>query len=221
MVYIYALIDPDTDIIRYIGATMTPRQRKCSHKHEKVYNKDKIKWYADLATQGKEPVFKILKECMEDWKRWEQIFIDQENNSGNILLNKQRGGLGIGSAFKRKPLIRFPVEFDKPEWTFIESFKQATGTSQQYFIVDAVKRRIADIQALQAINDQQFRIKSIYYTIMKFEDDKWIDMYPDEYFSEEMARNTLVILAESGLSVEYSDSKKYKIEEKPDILLSL
>lgn len=61
--YIYALLDPDTDEVRYIGQTINPAMRYEAHRYrtsKPASRKDF--WVNSLAAIGKQPKFHILEE---------------------------------------------------------------------------------------------------------------------------------------------------------------
>lgn len=60
--YIYALCDPDSGDVRYVGQTLTPEKRLSEHLTDK-YPCRKTKWIAELRVTGKRPVMRILTTC--------------------------------------------------------------------------------------------------------------------------------------------------------------
>lgn len=69
MVYLYALIDPFTNQIRYIGYTTHPKARLRHHINNcnkgKYANTHKGKWISKLLSLGAEPIYKQLAEVNE------------------------------------------------------------------------------------------------------------------------------------------------------------
>lgn len=154
IVYIYALVDPNTNETRYVGATRYKEQRKYSHKIEKS-NPDKRKWYQDLAAEGKEPLFMVLKECPgenEDWKNWEAFYIKDFQDKGYKLFNRLPGGcskIPLNTPDKKGIKIKF-----KPDtFKFLTEYCEATGMSLQFFVTKAVTEFIADTKARQVLRD--------------------------------------------------------------------
>lgn len=88
---IYALVDPRTNLIRYIGCSVNPEARLISHRSEK-YNKAKLRWLLELKTAGLAPVVKIiqtaknLKDAYTFEKSWIMLFSVAVHDQ---LLNKQ------------------------------------------------------------------------------------------------------------------------------------
>ena len=73
--FIYALADPDTDTIRYIGKTRNLYDRE--HKHNTELGRTrKDQWIKQLKSQGNKPILKVLEECNEEnWHKREKYFI--------------------------------------------------------------------------------------------------------------------------------------------------
>lgn len=90
---IYALCDPDTGAVRYIGQTCYPRRRKwlhCSSSNNRGMRKVNI-WVRSLLDQGKKPAFSIIEETT-DLDARERYWIAQARELGVELLNMNGGG---------------------------------------------------------------------------------------------------------------------------------
>jgi hypothetical protein len=96
--FIYALCDPITEEIRYIGKTNTPRKRYYAHLNESKIGKKKshkISWIRLLFSINQKPLLKIISEVeSEDWKYWETYYIEFYRSSGCNLTNLTEGGQG-------------------------------------------------------------------------------------------------------------------------------
>ena len=123
MVTIYALLDPNTEQIRYVGKTVhCPKRRLQNHLHEKG-NTYKCNWIKSL--NGKIPELLILDTVSkDDWIFWEQYWISQCKTWGFKLTNATLGGEGhcgykpsIESTLKRSKSLtgskRTAVQRDK------------------------------------------------------------------------------------------------------------
>ena len=65
-VYIYALIDPRDQAVRYIGSTRMPRNRLSGHLAKYSYGThEKREWIGGLKTVGIKPTLQILEETIE------------------------------------------------------------------------------------------------------------------------------------------------------------
>lgn len=90
VVYIYALIDPNTQEIRYIGRSLNPLLRLNKH----LYNAKNIKknsthcycWIKGLLDNDQIPILQILEEVTEEnWGEKEQYWINQFTNLTNMI----------------------------------------------------------------------------------------------------------------------------------------
>lgn len=97
--YIYALKDPDTDLVRYIGKTVNkPRARFLEHvKRAELKRTHKDNWILKLKGCNKLPILEILDE-VEDWKeglKAEITYIKLFKSLGADLCNHTDGGDGM------------------------------------------------------------------------------------------------------------------------------
>lgn len=95
--YIYALSDPITGEIRYVGKTSSLKRRIYAHINEckgdrKSY---KINWIKSLLEKEKRPIISIVDVVnISDWPFWEQYWIEQFRQWGFRLTNLTLGGEG-------------------------------------------------------------------------------------------------------------------------------
>lgn len=90
--YIYSLVDPFTNEIRYVGKTVNPRERYKEHLKEK-YNTRKCNWVQSLLLKGVEPEFMVLDIVKtEEWEFWERHYISLYKSWGFNLTNHTEGG---------------------------------------------------------------------------------------------------------------------------------
>lgn len=94
---IYALRDPDTRFVRYIGIAFDPTDRMRKHMTPSLLraNSHKNNWLKCLRAQGKRPIFTILAET-DDARgpALEMAFIKKYRASGYRLTNSTKGGEG-------------------------------------------------------------------------------------------------------------------------------
>jgi len=92
--YIYALCDPRSGGIRYIGKSNNPAQRYKQHMAEMRRDYPLYRWIAKLRKEKVSPVMRILCECtQEDWAEHEIMAIDAAKAEGAVLLNVAVGGV--------------------------------------------------------------------------------------------------------------------------------
>lgn len=95
-VYIYALGDPDTCAIRYIGKSIRPELRLQNHMNE-VSNCHRSHWIQSLKAQGKVPLMVIVERIEGDmpWQLSERFWIAHGRAQGWPLTNNTDGGDGV------------------------------------------------------------------------------------------------------------------------------
>lgn len=95
--FIYALKDPNTDDIRYIGKADDPKKRLRDHVNRcEDEETHKNNWLKKLLTQGQRPKLVVLKKIPADaWKEWEIRYITCAKNLGFDLVNGSEGGEGF------------------------------------------------------------------------------------------------------------------------------
>lgn len=93
--YIYALLDPNTKQIRYVGKSNNPRGRLSDHISEaKNIRTHRHNWIKSLYPL--EPELKILEECLEsNWAERERWWIAHFKSKGHPLTNSTDGGEGV------------------------------------------------------------------------------------------------------------------------------
>jgi hypothetical protein len=87
--FIYALVDPNTKEIRYIGKSVNPNNRLMHH----WKYRDKGRTYRDhwlRSLNGVKPFLQILEQCEENWEEREKWWIAYIPN----LTNHNNGGAG-------------------------------------------------------------------------------------------------------------------------------
>jgi len=94
--YIYALVDPDTDGVRYVGKADNPRKRLETHlAGYEPHATHKSNWIKSLLAQGKQPELMILEEADADtWQEAEKRWIAYFRKVGVSLTNTTDGGEG-------------------------------------------------------------------------------------------------------------------------------
>ena len=98
-VYVYALRDPDTGNVRYVGKTIDPRDRYQSYMSPSVQENENhlpvIRWVKKLREREHYPVMYLI-ECVAEavWEERERHWISFYRAKGLDLLNIQAGGGG-------------------------------------------------------------------------------------------------------------------------------
>ncbi len=94
MPFIYALCEPDGEIVRYVGKTKDMKKRMAGHRNEKRTTR-KCRWLAKLSREGQKPVVRELEKVPDDvWEEGEQKWIAHFRALGCDLCNHTDGGEG-------------------------------------------------------------------------------------------------------------------------------
>lgn len=98
-VKIYALIDPETEEIRYVGKTVAKIEYRLSaHICEAKKGKSKShknSWIIHLLNKGLKPKVKLITETEDNWIELEKYYISSFNNLTNHSIGGDAGGLGV------------------------------------------------------------------------------------------------------------------------------
>lgn len=100
-VFIYGLIDPETNMLRYIGKSVNPPVRLRQHISKRNKNTHKNKWIQKLIKNNLKPLLMIIDDVPKsEWVFWEIFYISYFNSIGCPLTNSTIGGDGISSQNK-------------------------------------------------------------------------------------------------------------------------
>ena len=119
MVFIYALIDPFTFRIRYIGKTDNLKRRLANQLNE-TSNTYRCHWLQSLKSKGKKPIQAVLQEVSEseNWQEIEKKWIRIAKKYGWPLVNCTDGGDGVtnlSGESKERMLLTWKGRKHKPE----------------------------------------------------------------------------------------------------------
>lgn len=94
--FIYALCEPDTRKVRYIGKANNPLKRLSLHLSVSVKLDTHLgHWLSKLRESGRKPILSVLREVPEEiWQEEEIGYIRQARELGMNLVNGNDGGLG-------------------------------------------------------------------------------------------------------------------------------
>lgn len=92
-VTIYALCDPDSQALRYIGKANDPVRRLASHLRDSRRLRTPIAvWLRQLGAEGKRPLMIVLDDDCVGWESREREFIKRARVNKHDLLNIADGG---------------------------------------------------------------------------------------------------------------------------------
>lgn len=152
---IYALVDPDTHEIRYIGQTAYPKRRFSYHTRLSCNqgSTHRQTWLRSLIGAGKQPVMVILEETDTSDQR-EMYWIDQGRKAGLRLTNTADGGVSMGHLTRAKSKSRYAGRHT-PIQTVLMKLKRANHHRYDEVLaaITRAKRR-GGKQAINTINRQ-------------------------------------------------------------------
>jgi hypothetical protein len=148
IIYIYALLDPDTNDVRYIGKTNDMSRRLYTHcRLDPKDNLKKVEWVASLKSNGKKPKMIVIEECTSDnWIEREKFWIAHYRSLSDSLLNISGGGHGQETKFPHQIIARVTSEARAE----INRIITKTGTSESEVVRDAVEKFIELFEADEA-----------------------------------------------------------------------
>ena len=93
IIFIYGLIDPITNELRYVGKSVNPIVRLRKHISERnKHDSYKDRWIRKLINSGLKPELIILDEIYNNWQYWEKFYILYFKSLGCMLTNGTLGG---------------------------------------------------------------------------------------------------------------------------------
>jgi hypothetical protein len=104
--WVYALIDPRDNQVKYIGKSINPKARLREHIYKcKFEHTEKGNWVKKLLSLSLEPQMKLLKEAQHtEIPYWEEYYIKHYKSFGINLLNYDDKGVGIVSGVNKKAI---------------------------------------------------------------------------------------------------------------------
>lgn len=100
MTFIYGLVCPLEDVVRYIGKSIEPEKRLIAHiggALRKEYKHHTARWIRKLAEQQLKPRLVILQTVLagDDWRLVERQWIEHATQAGWPITNSTAGGEGL------------------------------------------------------------------------------------------------------------------------------
>ena len=95
MPFIYTLIDPITNEIRYVGKANNPERRLEAHIYGSLEssNPHKHRWIKKLRKSGLKPILHVIEICADsEWKQREIYWTAKYRKANHKLLNISKGG---------------------------------------------------------------------------------------------------------------------------------
>jgi hypothetical protein len=125
--FIYALIDPSTNEVRYVGKSKDPETRLIEHcKNKQNIRSHKTHWIDDLKKRNLIPKLKIIEECDDlIWEKREIYWIEFYKKIGLVLTNSTSGGEGGAVDTETRKRISEKCKLLWQDEEYIEKQKQS------------------------------------------------------------------------------------------------
>lgn len=134
--FIYALKDPRSDKIRYIGKANNPEERYHNHINKcRDKNTHKRNWINNLRQEKLKPILEVLEEVpIDQWKDYEKMYIRKYLNEGCDLMNYTEGGdgctFGNQTSYKKGEGGKKIVMLDK-EGNYVKTFNMIKDAEEE------------------------------------------------------------------------------------------
>lgn len=145
--FIYILVDPSSQEVRYVGVTTDPETRYVLHLTQKTRT-HKFYWIQSVLRTGNKPLLFVIERVENDWQEAERRWIAHYRSIGCRLTNLTNGGDGIpGYRFseesKARMRARVSAQNSSPE------IKKIIGASSRRAWQDNDERRIRTSLAMK------------------------------------------------------------------------
>jgi hypothetical protein len=146
--FIYGLIDPRTDEIRYVGKANNLEQRFQSHQYDKSSTR-KARWIRSLAKKELTPKIMPLESTdKENWEEAEQWWIAYFRQMNCDLLNHTDGGEGLKNPSKetREKISEIrKATFQVPEYrAWFDKWVQSPERRKKISVSNKGKKKASD-----------------------------------------------------------------------------
>jgi predicted GIY-YIG superfamily endonuclease len=140
MIYIYCLLDPITNEVRYVGQTAHPKRRLSQHRQARYGNTYLNNWIEHLASANASPVMKILgsADTVEKAADLERFYIASYKEASENLLNRNRGGAYRKTRLRKislGDLQRITLFMDEDDWKALQNLPGPEGKPNASFHV--------------------------------------------------------------------------------------
>lgn len=151
--YIYILIDPRNNSVRYIGKTKNISRRFNQHISEasKIRN-HKNNWLLSLKIDKLRPEMVVIDECEDDsWVFLEQWYIELFKSWGYKLTNTTKGGEG-GGHFHSKEVIEKIANKNRGKVRSLEVRQKISAAVKGRKYSDEIKAKVSEIAKKRGIS---------------------------------------------------------------------
>ena len=156
---IYALCEPGTETVRYVGQSSCPERRFKAHCRgdKSARQTRRHNWLSSLADQGKVPEMFVL-DWSDDWDRAERFWVSVFRQAGYSLVNGNEGGKDTSMVRGDRNISpwkgrRTPLQIARSEMKSIIKELQRAGKPES---ASRVNDRLSEMN--QAVKDMEKRL---------------------------------------------------------------
>lgn len=198
--FIYALIDPRYNIIRYIGKSNDPYSRtfgnskglshmlEANNTNRKTH---KLDWLRNLIKNNLKPILEILDEVPKsEWQHWEKWWIACEKEKIKVLglpklTNTTSGGEWGYNREMAKKAWATRRKNNGGKWYHTDETKKKIGLKNKGRVVALENKKALKDARIRCLNDKDWKIKrskiqSIAMNKMIQKNREWYDKYKIE-----------------------------------------
>lgn len=149
-VFIYGLVDPRTEEVRYVGKALDPETRRKRHLQEarsSAGHTHRLNWLRGLLSSDLEPSLQILEEtCEAEWQARERHWIDKFPNLTNATAGGEGGATRTGQTTSRahRRKISQAMKGKLKSATHRERLKEARASQEVGPMSEDAKRKLSE-----------------------------------------------------------------------------
>lgn len=154
--YIYILIDPETNQVRYIGKTKSLKRRYNQHISEcSKLKSHKNNWLLSLKNRNLRPEMVVIDETdKDDWIFLEQWYIQLYKSWGYRLTNHTEGGEGVYGYTHSQETREKMSKANKGRVFSEESKRKLSATIKGRKMSDETKRKVSEAAKKRGISPE-------------------------------------------------------------------
>lgn len=166
-VYIYRLIDPRTNEVRYIGKAVDLHARLRAHINRKAGRAHRDCWLQNLRDNGLEPVMELVGSCFEsEWEDFEKMWIADYRKAGCDLVNATAGGDGsLGLKHRPETIVKLRAQRNTPE------HRKRMSLQARFVRTPETRRRLSVARKGRKMPDSMREKRRIYMTGRKLSEE--------------------------------------------------
>lgn len=130
---IYALIDPISGLVKYIGKTVQPLNRRLYYHilDSKKYNYRNAQWIKFLSKSYLRPEIKLVEECAENWAEREKFWINHFRAICDLTNDTDGGEGALGGIVSQES--REKISASKKEYWKIPGVRKKQSIKNEIF----------------------------------------------------------------------------------------